>query len=197
MSTGSTGNTGGYINQTTPNLSILYTDAYLVPSQGNSIDYINISISYSIKNYRIWSFTFGGTVTSSVFTQVFTFGTDGCVPLATPGTGYCLPFGNISFSPPIQGTILLNQQVIPVNELNDGVVSYEWDPTTTVFQLTLNLCGYLDTSLPSNALYVTLSLKDSCCDCSVTGIVCDFCGICYTLGDYCQCQGSCCTAYQS
>ena len=83
------------------------------------------------------------------------------------------------------------------NELNDGVVSYEWDPTTTVFQLTLNLCGYLDTSLPSNALYVTLSLKDSCCDCSVTGIVCDFCGICYTLGDYCQCQGSCCTAYQS
>ena len=170
MSTGTTGPVVFY--NTLPNLSILYYNTKLIPPSNNLIDYLNISITYSARGYRIWSFTFGGTITSPVITQVFQFG-NLCVPSIIEGFP-CIPINQINFNPPFQGTILVNQQMILINDPKDTIASFGWNAEQAQFELTLNLCGYVEETTP-NSLYATLTLKD-CSNC--LGFDCPLSGNC-------------------
>ncbi|NDE15967.1 hypothetical protein EBZ80_13655 [bacterium] len=159
---------------TAPIYSLIDYEADLVPKEAAKISYIDIQISPSRFQNRIWTFVFGGEVYQRKFAQVFRFQPDCSIPLPqTPNT----TINCISFTPPIQGFLTLNNKTISISDSPD-LVSFTWESKPRsdeicVFTLFLNLpCKYFK-PCEKNTIYANLWLKDArywnrCCDINPT-----------------------------
>ena len=158
IQTGSTGSTGTcWIN----NLSLVNYDASLYPSQNVLIDYVNISIVFSKFGFRMWNFTFAGNTSLSSFTQIFQFNTKDCdIPCVF---GPVTPRG-VVFSPKgFKGTLVIDNVTHGISNTENNPFQWAWDSQNAVFELTMDLCGFVGIG-SEKEFYVDITIKDASCN---------------------------------
>ena len=153
---------------TNTNLSLINYLSELDPSGVGVISYSNIAICDSRLGYRVWTFTFRGTVSVGKFTQTFYFDPKCQIPNGND----VLTLDQINFNyvveegppkklkkEPVSGTMIVNNKVIGVTNC-PRLINFRYDPKKAIFTLNIDVTGCVKVK-KENEIYVNIWIKDA------------------------------------
>lgn len=177
------------------NVSLINYSVELQPDSTGVISYTNVSIVDSRLAYRVWTFTFRGTITRGKFVQIFHFDPN----CEVPNGNNTLRLDQIDFSyrqkdikgqpfkrEPFSGTMIINNRIIGITDCR-SLIDFSYDRKNAIFTMRIDVSRYINED-ENNDIYANLWIKDGAqycpCWCTTSDYGCsttNFIGILFCL----------------